>query len=356
MTSTSPANTTQVDASSDAWKGRTQLMWSVWAPLILLCGVFGNSSVVYLLYPIRKRCKVYPFLMALAVSDTLILLFVVGPTWFAWQWQVWPGKKSIAICRFILWFGHSLTFTSTAFVVAVTVYRAVALIRPHAIHKLCRRRTVRVILGVLCMMSFGVGASVVWLTEYSDSCKRLKRQQTTVAIVTFLLYAILPVVCIIISNVLLVSALLKSVSTSVSENSLRQQHVSYKVTPMIVTVSVTYVVLTFPIAVLQILMVRNPPWSRTSAYSFGLEFCLLLWYTHSSVGFYIYICTGPEFRRQAMKRLVRRSEVSTSTRPVIVVKPTITLPIPSTTRAVLTQCSRQAVGVPMKPTNPGHRR
>ena len=137
--------------------------------------------------------------------------------------------------------------------------------------------------------------------------------------VDLFVFAVLPWLCLAVSNSLLVWKLKVSVreaevslgSGQADRTNDRKKAVS-SITVTLISVSSAFLVLTFPISFIQI---TNFVYWMSGLYStlfssrvcfYFKQFSFPLWYANSSINFYIYCLTGTKFRKDAKQLLICR--------------------------------------------------
>ncbi|KAH3691479.1 probable G-protein coupled receptor B0563.6 [Dreissena polymorpha] len=132
-------------------------------PVIAIFGVVGNSvSLMVFLTKIMRKLSASMYLIALAISDILSLVFYVLPEWLKhgepllseYSWP--PLLQQNGVCKSVLYLQYIARFLSSWFVVFFTIERFIGVCFPLHRKDLCNPQSAtKVILGAVIVASAG---------------------------------------------------------------------------------------------------------------------------------------------------------------------------------------------------------
>ena len=315
----------EIDVITPKDRETMALVHIVTSPPLLVVGTFGNVMTI----AIHKRSiltsPLSVFFIVLAVSDLGLLYSNCLTRWifFAFNFNVFVQNSVLCkISFFILYVSGCLSAWT---LVAMTAQRAVCVLWPHRANVLCRVGKSKVIVVSMILFISGIHTHLLYGYDVETSgslilCVPVKDYMPFFfeiwSIVDMLIVSLLPWLCLAVCNSLLVWKL--KVSIREAEVNLgpcqadRMNNRKKKVSSMtvtLVTVSVAFLTLTFPMSFIQILNfifwtsgsidVLNS--SKVIYYAWGISFPL--WYLNSCINFYVYCLTGSKFRKEAKQML-----------------------------------------------------
>ena len=302
----------------------------IWATAILLTaavllGVFGNTMTIIIIRRFRASSSssaLDPYLMMLAVTDLCVVLTGTLLDWIGDATGFHVNRTHDAACKITTFVVNVGAGSSAWILVAMTTQRAVSVAWPHRVTVLCTpRRSWRITLTIVvffCLayshLLYGSGILPSADRACAMTSKSYARFMLTVWVnIDIFLFSLLPFVCLLLSNSVLVLKLKASVrdagdqfTTTESQQAIRERKTN-SVTLTAIVVSAVFIVLTSPLAFYNIFSftVAN---TETSAVDLAFRFLLLkmfhlIGYFNYSVNFYLYCLTGEKFRKECRKVL-----------------------------------------------------
>ena len=294
----------------------------VW-PLIIVAGTVGNIlSFLVLIRRRMRRTPVYFYLAMLACADTLVLYLSGFKTWL----RVITGFEllhlSNATCKaFMFMFLQSLHL-SAFFIVAVTLDRFLTVMFPFnkSIFGNLRHTKSASLLAFVFIMFYN--CHVFWtisLQKYSDgwvTCSPSSRTFFMCEVYPWLklaLYTIVPFFLVLVFNLFIVLKMYQAhnqFNSDVDSSTNRYRNGQYRITVMLLGVSMTWLVLTAPFALYN--FIYNAGESQNGADEAQIflfkTICFTLLYINHGINFYLYCVSGKRFRKELndIIRSVRR--------------------------------------------------
>ena len=300
-----------------------------WAKTILLfvavlLGVFGNVMIIIIVRRFRAASSssaMDPYFMVLAVTDLCVVITGSFLVWIQSATGFRMRRTHDVVCKSVVFMLNVGAACSAWILVAMTTQRAVSVAWPHRVNVLCTSRrswwTILTIVVFFCLAYSHVLYGVGIVPSAGHSCSLASRSYELFLRKVWLkidifLFSLLPFVCLFLSNSVLVLKLRKSVKdagnqmTTTDIQKASRERAANSVTLTATVVSVVFVVLTFPMAVFNLLSFVAPNASRTGGVHlafrlFFQEVFYLLGYFNYSVNFYLYCLTGERFRREFRK-------------------------------------------------------
>ncbi|KAK7487792.1 hypothetical protein BaRGS_00021059, partial [Batillaria attramentaria] len=193
-------------------------------------------------------------------ADFLNLTFGLLPTWYGWQYGIWFVDESKAACLFLKYVGYSLGMLSTLLLMLLTAHRALATVFPRRVDG-CSKRQALLSIFLAAASVFIVNSYVLVFMDLVDNRCRWERQfyknyAEVVNWVNAVLYSGLPFVVIACSNFVIAKAVrsskLKQTPTPKDDAHACHRPVHAKVTFIITSVSMAFLILTLPSSVVRL--------------------------------------------------------------------------------------------------------
>ena len=236
------------------------------------------------------------------------------------------------LCKIGMWVLGTAWNNSTYLLVALTLQRALSVVWPHRVHVMCTPATSRAVIGGIAVTSLLLLAHVPYgydvVYEAGDRsrgrCGHGSYSYTVFnaqvwAFVEIVTFALLPFLCLVVSNAVLAWTLLGSVNTarlslttapSLAVTERRKKASSTSVTVMVM--SLVFVVLNLPLFV-HLLVHSTHNVDAAQQHEDGAEvqytgldyflqsFVVILLCCNFAVNFYLYCLTGTRFRAEFSK-------------------------------------------------------
>ena len=286
--------------------------------VILLLGTFGNVMIVIILRRLQSGWSAMNvYLTALALSDTAMLYSVALPTWSRKVIAYDVYASHVVVCKLAFWVMNTAATLSAWLLVALTVQRAASVVWPHRVNALCTRHksvVIIVVMTTVCgllhshtLYGFGLvkienGATARCTfssTVYQELFVRVLVK------VNMFVYSVLPCVCLILSNSVLVWKLAVATKQATERFSAgredqkdgRRKKAS-SVTITIIIVSVAFVVITVPFMIYSNLFYGYAP---SDIHFFLYDFFFVIGLSNFAWNFYLYCLSGSRFREEFKK-------------------------------------------------------
>ena len=295
-------------------------------PLLLLLGTFGNVMTIAIHKRTTQASPMSVFFVVLALADLVLLYFNCFPSLVHRTVGVHLNKQSSLLCKLFQFCVYTSGVLSAWTLVAMTAQRAVCVLWPHRANVLCTVGKSKVIVVSMVLFMAAMHAHLLYgfdLQTYESEIRCSTAGEYRYFFVTIwswvdlLIFSLLPWLCLVVSNTLLVLKLNVSVrEAEVSLGSGQADRIDDRkkkaksITVTLIAVSTAFLVLTFPMSLVQILSFVN--WmngifhilSSSRAIYYLNQISFPLWYTNSSINFYVYCLTGTKFRKE-VKRMLR---------------------------------------------------
>ncbi|KAL8565614.1 hypothetical protein ACOMHN_064267 [Nucella lapillus] len=300
-------------------------LWYTLGPAIFFLGNFGNIMIIIIMRRMKSGESVINiYFTAMAVVDLITLDVYFLADWSRECLNWWIAHSHNIVCKIYVWFATQITTTSAWFLVCMTVHRAISVVWPHRVNLVCTRRKVIVALTVITVMMACTYSHYLYgfgLVPKQESGRLLCTiEQGSYA--TFLqgvflhvqtvLYSVVPFVCLVIANGIMIWKLMTSAreadqtfaaGVGGGEMSKAREKAARSVTRTIVCVSVAFLVLTLPISIHQAVTYVMAETHQISVYQFaGFRFLkslfFLMAFANHAVNFYLYCLTGKRFREE----------------------------------------------------------
>lgn len=291
------------------------LNWTVKisCPFLFVFGATGSVMTTVLCHRVKLQPGMSVYFVALAMADMAVLIFdLLLLSWLSLfitlgdKWMVIDILASIS------------NAVSSWFLVALTAQRTLSVVLPHRIQVLCtHRKSGFVVLAVICIIvpiyclelfrdrgfSQATNASSTNCLLLPSSIQNFYKMRKITEIV---ISSLIPSALLFVLNCILVNRVMKSVRkahTHLTAGQSDQANVRKKkassLTVMLITVSITFLLLTFPDNVFHLIaMSEGIPYQVKSIIYNVLH---LLHIGNSVVHFYLYCLTGNKFREELEK-------------------------------------------------------
>ncbi|KAL8581203.1 hypothetical protein ACOMHN_038304 [Nucella lapillus] len=303
-------------------------LWTFYYPALLVLGTAGNVMSILIMRSMRSaESTVNLFFIALAGGDLLVLYSGIVTKWINIAYGINVVDKWPAVFYPVFFLYLSAGGFVSWVLVCMTLQRALSVAWPHRVARVFTRG--RVVKLIVAVAGFQVVLYVHHLyCVYVTSTTALTGSQCiglpSFSYVWFLdnvfiymamvLTSVLPFLCLVIGNGVLVIALVTSVSQARKNISAGNPYLNDKrqkdtnsVTVTIIVISLTFIALTLPVFIYAAFF-RFKDQSRMSAEKKAQVFLFytvgsLLMSTNSSINFYLYCLTGRRFRQEFVKML-----------------------------------------------------
>ena len=281
----------------------TRWIWGVYGILLLGFGTVGNVlSILVLKRPLLWRMPLTMYLMVLAVVDLLVLWIGLLEWWLVKSFNFYIQDLNVEVCSLMRFLVYLLPYLSAAIVTAISVQRFISIVFPLRAKVWNSRRNILISLAVMGIVLISLSIPV------SFSCK----DRTTVLVDTivwtdFTVRFFLPFLIILTSSAVIIMQLRASSRfrmEQMASDETRVQRTDRKVTIMLVTLCLIYVLCVLPQAALY-LVAKDIPWT---ARIFFLNDCAhALLYLNNAINFIVYFFAAPNFRKEVQRMFTAKS-------------------------------------------------
>lgn len=282
-------------------------------PVIFAIGMTGNVlNLIVLRGKEMNSQSTSLFLTALAISDTLILLFGLLPTWLTIVFQIDIFTQWDALCKSLSHILYSSSHISAWLIVIVTINRYIIICKPFLTRELCTRtKAKKSIIGVLTLCLI-INIHLYWTVSLDDDhdtashkCRGDKQYKYfTTNILPMLdagVYSVIPCCLLLIFNALIIRKIISSNKINkMSANKQRNNRKQTRFTKILITVSMSFVINAVPISILLIFVEHfnsgnYKSHALVSAWIARASAELLMYLNHST-SFILYSISGSKFR------------------------------------------------------------
>ena len=163
------------------------------------------------------------YFTSIAIADLTVLFSVVLPEWVSLMFHYQLLEFHTVVCKVIIWLQTGSGTAGCWYIVLLSLHRAVSVVWPHRVNVLCTRRLVVVLLSVITVCLAGLYSHYLYGFELLDpsvdtSHRCLMRDEAYIQFVVdvfvyleLVIYCLLPFVCLVLANGVLVWKLTTSV-------------------------------------------------------------------------------------------------------------------------------------------------
>ncbi|ELU18057.1 hypothetical protein CAPTEDRAFT_197699 [Capitella teleta] len=283
--------------------------------IIASSGTIGNTlSFLVFCQPYFAGTTTSIFLRFLAVFDSLTL----------WSYLIWdvshyfhPEMNSVTYCRVLFWIQASLPHTASYILLAVTIERLLAVVRPLHVRLTFTRRRVFIIITVIIILPFCYNLAHFRLTTLNNPsdggnnvCRydpKLKEFADIWYYFDSIIGIIIPAVLIFIMNIITITAYnrAKRRQLKMTAQNSRAREKGNHLTIMLMAISLAYWVLMLPSAALFIAKVKYSDWfwandANASLFTILFQSSYLLMITTNAIQFVLYLLTARKFANELL--------------------------------------------------------
>lgn len=297
-------------------------------PILLIIGTFGNILSFLILRKSMMRVSTYFYLAVLALADLLVLYIGLLRLWTGEITGVDIRNSNNWICKITIFLSYTASDFSVWLIVAVTVERYIAVCHPLKASILCSVQRARVVTVSMLVLLIMINSHFLLTVHISDTylnesarCEAVPEHQFMVNIVwpyvDTVLYSFAPNFLLFNLNFWIIKQVVTAKKcrtqlqhcTSGRNNQLQKRLPSegcIKLTIMLLTVSLSFIITTFPV---NIYLILKSLWKDEQGLNQLVRQALIstiteqLMYVNHCINFYLYCATGKKFRNH-MEKLV----------------------------------------------------
>ena len=293
------------------------LFWYV-PPVMFAIGIPGNLlSIMLVCRPAFTRSSMKPFIIALAVTDTSLLVLGLGRYWVKNVFQFDIRLTHMVACCTHTFLVYWLVHVCSWLVVGMTWQRTLVVVFPYnmVIKQCMRSRFPKLYIATVPLTLSFLNSYFFWthrIRDYHGSYRCVSKDgfQTFNHIwrwVDLALASIIPFTLIMMGNISIISKVIMASSqrrtlsaASRKGNSAQQQHES-GMTVLLLMVSFIFLICTLPLSMyfvfFRYFMSGHAP---TPTMRLLVTMATFLSYVNNCINFYLYIISGKKFRAELM--------------------------------------------------------
>lgn len=304
-------------------------IWSI----LLFFGLFGNALTVFVLRAKRlQQTSTSFYLTALAITDMLYLLtsLVASIANFIYFFPSELRQTSSTFCVLIPFLSYTLAYISVWLLVAVTVERAIWVVLPFRAHRICTKRTAKLVVALLIIgftvldIHFFITMRYLEIRTGAWACMTTFFSDKVFPFLDLLLVAVLPCTIMLVANCLIgwklrvmrkfrskaATANLnnKNLNSNSDQAYVEKKGKSTNLTKMLVSTNVFFILSVTPLLIYDVIFfsVDLKSWAEQAeeergGIMFAIErFVYTLWYTNFVIHFLLYCLSGPPFRAEVL--------------------------------------------------------
>ncbi|KAM7542380.1 hypothetical protein Aperf_G00000009077 [Anoplocephala perfoliata] len=303
-------------------------IWSI----LLFFGLFGNALTVFVLRAKRlQQTSTSFYLTALAITDMLYLLtsLVASIANFIYFFPSELRQTSSTFCVLIPFLSYTLAYISVWLLVAVTVERAIWVVLPFRAHRICTKRTAKLIVALLVIgftildVHFFSTMRYIEIRPGAWACMTTFFSDKVFPFLDLLLVAVLPCTIMLVANCLIgwklrvmrkfrsKAATAANLNNKILNSNSDQTYVEKKgkstnLTRMLVSTNIFFILSVTPLLIYDVIFfsVDLKAWAEQAEEERGVimfaieRFVYTLWYTNFAIHFLLYCLSGPPFRAE----------------------------------------------------------
>ncbi|XP_013388761.1 uncharacterized protein LOC106157601 [Lingula anatina] len=279
--------------------------WGFWLrfiglPFVIIMGLCGNCTafLVMCFSPLRKHSYSY-YLAALAVFDTWSLV-IRSLHWINLLQQL-RGRPPLVVfestlsCKLSEYLFTAVHICCSWLIVLIAMERHYVVSSPLQARKNCTPKVSRAAVGCLALAALMIEIYAAVLTDYRPGlgCGMTDSYIVWHYVIATSFVSMLPLILILLCNIHITYLLHR---LDYITNIFRNDHKTKRVTYMLLMVSVAFIILVMPNALLGLILTIRVDWIPhlvMLAPPFNL-----LWDINFSINFFIYVISGVEVRRE----------------------------------------------------------
>ncbi|XP_005092412.1 CX3C chemokine receptor 1-like [Aplysia californica] len=311
------------------------VIWQVCPVILFLFGTFGNVLILLMLRRLRLgRTSMHIYLRALAISDLCVLYTGLLRWWIYWTFDLDLRKQHTSLCKAHVWLVYVSLSVSAWLLVVMTLERTCSACLPHRVNTFCTKRRACMLIGFIvvfhcCIQSHFLFGLTVHNTNGTFVCDAISDEYRYFVheiwpLVDLCVLSLLPFVCLIIGNAIIVWKTFLSLKTAAELNltsgtnaMMRRRHAS-SMTAILLGLSAIFLLTTSPTCVYN-MWERGGSALEVGSTAQGKARLELAWavvniimYCNNTFNFYLYCLTGRKFRHEMQRQFSRHRTESHS--------------------------------------------
>ena len=205
----------------------SNLLRTLCPPVIFFLGVFGNVMTLVIMRRMTSSDKdttTFPlYFISIAIADLIVLFSVVLVEWVGLVYRYRLLDQHRMLCKVMIWLQTGTGTAGCWYIVLLSLHRAVSVVWPHRVNVVCTRRVVVVLLLTVTVVLAAVYSHYLYGFDLLDPSLDTSRGclmedeayiQFVVEVFVYVelaVYSLLPFVCLVLANGVLVWKLSSSV-------------------------------------------------------------------------------------------------------------------------------------------------
>ncbi|XP_062582215.1 neuropeptides capa receptor-like [Saccostrea cucullata] len=275
-----------------------------------------------------RRVSTYMYLLVLCILDLCVLHLGLLVNWLREILEIDLHSQSNFSCKTLTFLGYVCSDSSVWLVVAVTFERFMTMCHPLKATSLCRIRQALLVIIFILVFIFLINLHIFWTIglipdgNNSTVCGQQKDITLIWPCVDLMVYFVIPFLSTGIFNYKIIRKIRGMKRNSQRNISLatvkafltKKTNVRRKLTVMMVILSLTFVITTFPmVCMLCVTAVLNtlshPLDINRQLFNKMFSFAELLMFTNHAINFYLYVASSRKFRK-ALRQVLCECKVS----------------------------------------------
>ena len=283
-------------------------------PILFTFGIAGNTlSMAVHLHGRLRVLPATPYLVALAMADTLVLCVGVPHWWLEKAFTFNLRNTSDAGCKVHVFLTYLFPHISAWILVVVTVQRLASVCFPLKVKSLVTRNKNILTLVSLSLIMTVIDAPMLWAASLTDGQCGLSSFGLTFwpayVWMDFTLANVAPFIIILISNLIIICKVLQAKrAREVNMNVQDQQNDQVvRLTLVLLTISFVFLLCISPATVYYIFeSYKLTPHEEMENFLHAIIHTLL--YLNNAINFILYCVTGPIFREELLRIGCKRAK------------------------------------------------
>ncbi|XP_013403459.1 P2Y purinoceptor 8 [Lingula anatina] len=240
------------------------LVYQVIPKVLAILGTVGNvlTFIVFLWSKSLRKTALAQFLLALAVTDTLLLwLHLLYTLTASGDLEI----RSAVACKVLVWLTDTVTYVSSWLIVTVTFNRFIVIVLPLRATRWCQKRNARIAIFVIVSVFSLVSIYNFWawddvfVSKKYYMCKMTRKELIRPRIImVIVLFSLLPSLTLFTMNGIIMKNLSEALSKQAvyraSFNKQKVKGVQRQLDILLLTLSFSFLILTLPLTLVDIVI------------------------------------------------------------------------------------------------------
>ena len=294
-------------------------IWCFLWPIVIICGIFGNTLSLAVLWRMDDSSTISKFLKSLALADTLTLIFHCVQMVYVWVEMFWPYEyRTWMLSSFAFYRRSRLSDRiSKAITAAISIDRLIAVSMPLHYKIICRPKRIAVAIVMIYVIITStcipliVDVFVIHIQSkdqrtintnmgllYIMSRLSPSKLKSIHFIINMIVFEFTPIPIVLMCNIIIIVCLRKSnvVISRPSEVQQQREQQERQITKLLLTISMLFLALASPSGINTFLMQAGISHDDRLTGKLILDMTLTLSVVNSSINFIIYAVMNKKYR------------------------------------------------------------